>query len=210
MCASQAPGNSAGDAAHATPRTAKAELRDRLLAARRDRPPAERAQAARSVAAHALAAPEVRRATTVAAYVGVGAEVGTAALLAGLRAAGVRVLLPLLRPDADLDWAVLTREEDLRPASRGLREPEGPPLGLEAIATADVVLVPGLAVDDAGRRLGRGGGSYDRALARVPVGTPVWVLLHDDEVGVPVPVEPHDRPVTGALTPSGLVRLPRR
>jgi 5-formyltetrahydrofolate cyclo-ligase len=55
--------------------------------------------------------------------------------------------------------------------------------------------------------MGRGGGCYDRALARVPAGTPVWVLLYDDEVGLDVPVEPHDRRVTGAVTPSGLVTL---
>jgi len=76
-----------------------------------------------------------------------------------------------------------------------------------AIGSADAVLVPALAVANDGTRLGRGGGSYDRALARVPVGTPVWVLLYDDEVGVSVPVEPHDRLVTGAATPSGIVRL---
>ena len=56
-------------------------------------------------------------------------------------------------------------------------------------------------------RLGRGGGSYDRALGRVPVGTFVCVLLHDDELGLDVPVEPHDRRVTAAATPSGVVRF---
>ena len=70
--------------------------------------------------------------------------------------------------------------------------------------TADVVLVPGLAVSPTGLRLGRGGGCYDRALGRVPVGTFTCVLLYDDEVGLDVPVEPHDRPVTAAATPSGL------
>lgn len=188
-------------------RAVKTALRDRLLTARRRRPLGERLEVAHAVAAHVLAAPEVRRAATVAAYVGMGAEVGTGPLLDGLRAAGVRVLLPVLLPDDDLDWAVLRSDDDLAPARRGLLEPGGPRLGVEAVATADVVLVPGLAVSAAGERLGRGGGSYDRALGRVPVGTPTWVLLHDDEVGLAVPVEPHDRPVTGAVSPAGVTRL---
>ena len=67
-----------------------------------------------------------------------------------------------------------------------------------------MVLVPGLAVDDAGYRIGKGGGCYDRALARVPVGTPTIVLLYDDEVGREVPVEPHDRPVLAVASPRGV------
>ena len=63
---------------------------------------------------------------------------------------------------------------------------------------------PGLAVSPTGLRLGQGGGCYDRALGRVPVGTPVWVLLYDDEVGLDVPAEPHDRSVTGCRHPRGL------
>jgi 5-formyltetrahydrofolate cyclo-ligase len=84
----------------------------------------------------------------------------------------------------------------------GLLEPVDR-LGLDAIGTADVVLVPGLAVSPTGDRLGLGGGCYDRALGRVPVGTPVVILLYDGEVGLDVPVDPHDRPVTAAATPSG-------
>ncbi|HYF71806.1 MAG TPA: 5-formyltetrahydrofolate cyclo-ligase, partial [Nocardioides sp.] len=126
-------------------------------------------------------------------------------LLEALHAAGKRVILPVVLPDLDLDWAV--HDGALVPARRGLLEPAGPRLGPDAVATADVVLVPGLAVSRGGARLGRGGGCYDRALGRVPVGTFTCVLLYDDEVGVDVPVEPHDRPVGFAASPSGVVRL---
>lgn len=186
----------------------KVAVRDQLLTARRRRPLTEVGAAARAVAEVVLASGEVRRAATVACYVSVGGEPGTTDLLDRLAAAGKRVLLPLLLPDDDLDWAPYGGPGSLVPARRGLLEPSSPGLGVDAIATADVVLVPGLAVGADGMRLGRGGGSYDRALARVPVGTPVWVLLYDDEVLPVVPAEPHDRPVTGAATPSGLLRLP--
>jgi 5-formyltetrahydrofolate cyclo-ligase len=189
---------------------AKIAIRDQLLTARRRRPLAEVSEGARALAEHLLAEPEVRRAATVAAYVSIGGEPGTGPLLDGLRAAGKRVILPVLLPDNDLDWAVYRSEADLVPAGRGLLEPGGEPLGPDAIGTADVVLVPGLAVSQSGARLGRGGGSYDRALGRVPVGTFTCVVLYDDEVGLDVPVEPHDRPVRFAATPSGLVPLGRR
>lgn len=150
---------------------------------------------------------EVRRAATVAAYVSLGTEPGTGVLLDALVAAGKRVIVPVLQPDNDLDWATYSGPGSLVPARRGLLEPGTPRLGPDAVATADVVLVPGLAVSPAGVRMGRGGGCYDRALARVPVGTPVWVLLYDDEVGLDVPVEGHDRSVTAAVTPGGITRF---
>lgn len=186
---------------------AKVAVRDRLLTDRRRRPLAEVVDSARALAEHLLATPEVRRAATVAAYVSLGGEPGTGPLLEALHAAGKRVILPALLPDGDLDWAPYDGPDGLVPASRGLLEPTAARLGPDGVATADVVLVPGLAVDTAGVRLGRGGGSYDRALARVPVGTFTCVLLYEGEVGVPVPVEPHDRPVGWAATPAGVVRL---
>ena len=144
----------------------------------------------------------------MAAYVSIGNEPGTGPLLDGLVAAGKRVILPVLLPDNDLDWAVYAGEAALTRARLGLLEPTGPRLGVDAIGTPDAVLVPGLAVARDGMRLGRGGGSYDRALGRVPVGTFTCVLLYDGEVGLDVPREPHDRPVTAAATPSGIVRFP--
>jgi 5-formyltetrahydrofolate cyclo-ligase len=186
---------------------AKLAIRDQLVTARGRLPVAEIATRAQAVADLLLAAPEVRRAATVAAYVSVGREPGTGVLLDALVAAGKRVILPLLQPDNDLDWAAYAGAEALVSAGRGLLEPAGRPLGLDAIATADAVLVPGLAVDRTGLRLGRGGGSYDRALGRVPVGTFTCVLLNDAEVLDEVPAAPHDRRVTAAVTELRLIRF---
>lgn len=185
----------------------KVALRDQLLTDRRRHPLAAARADAEAIAEHLLTAPEVRRAATVAVYVSLSNEPGTGPLVERLHEAGKRLILPVLLPDNDLDWAVYDGPAGLVRASRGLLEPTGPRLGPEAVATADVVLCPGLAVDRAGRRLGRGGGSYDRALSRVPVGTFVCTLLYDGELLEQVPADLHDRTVTAVVTPSGLTRL---
>lgn len=186
----------------------KTALRDQLLTARRRRSLLELRDDAEAIAAHLLAAPEVRRAATVAAYVSVGTEPGTGPLLEALHEAGRRVVLPVLLPDGDLDWVAWSgAAADLRPARLGLLEPAGPRLGPAAVATADVVLVPGVAVDRSGMRMGRGGGSYDRALSRVPVGTFTCIVLHDGEIVDRVPAAAHDRPVAAAVTPAGVTRF---
>lgn len=186
---------------------AKTALRDQVRAARRRRLLEASAAFARDVAEVALGWDAVRRAATVAAYVSVGSEPGTSLLLDALTAAGKRVLVPVVLPDLDLDWAVWTGRDGLAPAVRGLLEPTGPRLGVDAVGQADVVLVPGLGVSVRGERLGQGGGCYDRALPRVTPGTPVAVVLHDDEVGLAVPTDPHDVRVAYALTATGVRAL---
>ncbi|HET7386311.1 MAG TPA: 5-formyltetrahydrofolate cyclo-ligase [Nocardioidaceae bacterium] len=184
----------------------KLALRDRLHTERNRRPLLEVGEAAAAIAEHLLAAGEVRRAATVAAYVSTATEPGTGPLLDALVAAGKRVVLPVLLPDHDLDWAVYDGPTALIPAGRGLLEPAGAHLGPDSIATADAVLTPGLAVDRTGMRLGRGGGSYDRALARVPAGTFTCTLLYDEELIDAVPAAAHDRRVSAAVTPAGITR----
>ena len=200
------PDDRSGDLA-----AAKTALRDQLVTARNRRSVAELAAAAELLTAHVLGLPEVRRAASVSAYVSVGQEPGTSRLLDALVAAGKRVVLPLTVRDPggflDLDWAVYSGPASLAPARYGLLEPTTPPLGRDAIATPDAVLLPGMAVSAQGYRIGKGAGCYDRALGRVPVGTFTCVLLYDDEVGRAVPVEPHDRPVLAAVTPSGVTRF---
>ena len=136
-----------------------------------------------ALAAHAAAL----GAGPIAAFVGVRGEPPTLPLLAALRARGVRVLLPLLRDDLDLEWADYDGDpRHLVPGPRGVLHPPGASLGLHGIAAAALVLAPALAVDGAGRRLGQGGGSYDRALARTSA--PVLAVVFDDELLDAVPV----------------------
>lgn len=186
---------------------AKTALRDQLVTRRRRRGVAELSEAAERLAEHLLAAPEVRRAATVTAYVAVGSEPGTGLLLDGLLAAGKRVLLPVTTPDLDLDWAVYAGPSSLSPARRGLLEPTGERLGLDAVAGADALLIPGMAVSSDGIRMGKGGGCYDKALTRVPEVAWRCVLLFADEVGREVPGEAHDQPVHAAATSEGITPL---
>ncbi|MEU7903009.1 5-formyltetrahydrofolate cyclo-ligase [Actinoplanes sp. NPDC049118] len=179
-------------------RTAKIALRDQLLAARRSLPPESRASAAAAVQAALQDLVRAQSPTIIAGYVPVGPEPGGADLpevLAG------RLILPVLLPDNDLDWVRYEGPESLRPGPRGLREPVGPRLGPEAVASATLLVVPALAVDRSGLRMGRGGGSYDRALARAANAYSV-ALLHDGEFLPSVPAEPHDRRVRAVITPA--------
>lgn len=192
---------------------AKSDLRRRLLEARAARPAGQHDADATAIAGHALAWSPLAAlgpGDTVAAYASVGGEPGTARLIAALQGRGVRVLLPVVAPDRVLDWAEHPGSAGAALARvRGLLEPPGPRLGPDALQGAAVVLAPALAVSPTGHRLGYGGGYYDRALARVASDTPVAVLLHADEVGLDVPTEPHDRPVTHVVSPDGVAQLTR-
>ena len=185
----------------------KLALRDQLLTARRHLPLTVLGERARSLADHLVAAPEVRRAATIAAYVSVSSEPGTGPLLDALSDAGKRVILPLVQRDLDLDWAVYAGPGSLHTARMGLLEPDGQPLGLDAIGQADAVLVPGVAVGRDGMRLGRGGGCYDRVLGRVTPGTFVCLVLNSEEVLDSVPHEDHDRSVNAVATELGITRF---
>jgi 5-formyltetrahydrofolate cyclo-ligase len=199
------------DHAEAAP-AAKRETRVALLARRRALSAPQRAAAARRVQAELTALVRRLRPTRMTGYVPVGSEPGGPDLPDVLRAAlpaGADLLLPVLRDDLDLDWAPYAGPGTLVAAGRGMREPDGPRLGRAAVAGATLVVVPALAVDRRGLRLGRGGGSYDRALARVPATILTVALLHDGELLAALPAQPHDRPVRAALTPSdGLRPLP--
>ena len=189
------------------PIPAKHALRARLIAARRVMTESERGRAAAAITATALTSPELLAARTVTSYLSIGTEPSTSELVRTLRSGGARVMMPVLRDDLDLDWAIYENPEQLSPGPRGLWTVDGPRLGLEAVSDADVVIVPALAVGADGTRLGRGGGCYDRALARVPPGRPVLALLYAGEVLAAVPAEPHDRSVTAAVTPDGIHRF---
>ena len=172
----------------------KSTMRAALLAARRAVSGPERRR--RDTAIAAALAPLARG--VVAAFVPLSEEPGDT----GAYRNAHRSLLPVLSAGDDLDWAVYAGE--LAPGRFGLREPVGPRLGVDAVLTADLLIVPALAVDNRGRRLGRGGGSYDRVLARVAGTVPALAVVDGAEVVPAVPVEPHDMPVQGYVTPGGV------
>lgn len=179
-------------------------FRERLLQARRRLSESDRATAAQAIAAHVLALPEVARARTVACYLSLPTEPGTRPLIDGLVERGIEVLIPAVDGDA-LDWVVFDPDVAIAPGPLGVPEPVGERLGPQTIERADFVIVPGLAVDGDGMRLGRGRGFYDR-LIRQGIG-PTCVLLFADEVLASVPSEPHDERVNMVVTPLGVARL---
>ncbi len=187
----------------------KASLRRRLVTARAGISDSARTEAGRLIRDHLLEMPEVTAAGTIAAYYSVGTEPDTHGLVYALWKRGSYVILPVLLPDGDLDWASYEGPDSLAPGPRGLLQPAEPVRGTGTISRAHVVLVPALAVDVRGNRLGRGGGSYDRALARVGPQVPVIALLYDAELLPSVPVMPHDQRVRAVVRPGhGITPLP--
>ncbi|MBA4608091.1 5-formyltetrahydrofolate cyclo-ligase [Aeromicrobium sp. Marseille-Q0843] len=184
----------------------KSNLREAVASRRRARSAGDRVLAAEAIALHAAALPALVRARRVAAYLSLPSEPGTAPLLEMLVGRGVEVLVPVSRPDRTLDWAAYEPGAVVAGAL-GVPAPTGPTLGPEALATCDVALVPGLAADHAGNRLGRGAGYYDRALADFTGVT--CAVVFEDELLPHVPREPHDQPVDLVLTPSGTFRPER-
>lgn len=178
-----------------SPVTDKAALRSRIAADRRARPEQQRSEsraAIRAAVLDHLGELELPAGARIAAYQPLASEPGSEELLAQLDAAGFEVIVPITLPDRDLDWG-----------RWGPAGAELVPLGRSAIASAAVILVPAFAVDRTGRRLGRGGGSYDRALARAAAGATVAALLFAPEVLDAVPTDDWDVPVDAIVTEQG-------
>ncbi len=169
---------------------------------------AEATALVRSVTSAAAALAPRPGARTACAYVPVGSEPGSVAMLDALRTAEWRILLPVTGAPGPLEWSEFTGADSLAPAAHGLREPTGPVLPPSEVETASVLFVPALAVDRSGTRLGRGAGFYDRTLGAITPGTALVAVVRDDELVASLPADPHDVPMTHALTPGlGLVPL---
>ncbi|HEX6352267.1 5-formyltetrahydrofolate cyclo-ligase [Actinophytocola sp.] len=191
------------DAAHT-----KWRWRKELVAERRRVPAAVRFSEALSLSKHLTSGRIVRPGQTVCAYVPIGSEPGSAQMLEDLTDFGARVLLPVVTGEGPLDWGWYAGKDSLRPGPYGLREPNGELLGSFALRIADLVLVPALAVDKNGVRLGRGAGHYDRTLSDTASGTHLVAVVRDQEIFESLPAEPHDVRMTAVLTPNrGLLRF---
>lgn len=136
---------------------------------------------------------------TIAAYSPLPGEPGGADLPAAVAAVGADVVLPRVTA-AGLEWA--SYSAGTQPGAYGIAEPVAP--AIPDLSTVDVIIIPALAVDSTGRRLGQGGGFYDRAMSDFPASIPRVALVDDCEFLADIPSEPHDLMVSTVITPSAI------
>ena len=187
----------------------KASLRRRLVAARAAMPDPRARDGGRLIRDHVLEMPEVAAAGTVAAYYSVGTEPDTHGLVFALWKRGSYVVLPVLLPDGDLDWASYEGPDSLAPGPRGLLQPVEPVRGPAPWPARTWCWSLPWPSTSAASGSAAAAARYDRALARVGGQVPTIALLYDDELVPSVPAEPHDRAVRAVARPAhGVTWLP--
>jgi len=182
----------------------KRALRDAVAAARRRLSAAERAASSHTIQQRVIGLPAYLGAATVGLYAPIGAEVDTAEIAAAAAKAGKRLAFPrLVEGQTALDFAACEPSE-LVAAALGTREPP-PRAPAVPPAELDLLLVPGVAFDHLCRRLGRGRGFYDAALASLPVSALRVGLAFEVQLVPSVPEEPHDQPLDAVVTEARVI-----
>lgn len=189
----------------ADPAHDKAGWRHRILARRSAMSSEMRSSEAKSLVAAVTALPMVECGATVCGYLPFGSEPGSLDMIEALRAAGARVLLPVVpHAPGPLQWAVFHGARSLVAGRlRAIQEPTGSRFPPTVLQEASLVLVPALAVDRVGVRLGRGAGYYDRSLPLAAPTAALVAVVRDDEFVPRLPADAHDVRMTGVLTPHG-------
>jgi 5-formyltetrahydrofolate cyclo-ligase len=158
-------------------------------------------RAGRAVAEHVAGLPAFRAASHVALFASLSDELPTRPVFEALRTRGKQALFPRVEGDR-LAFAPVARWEDLCPGRYGVAEP---PQDVAALVPETLVLVPGVAFDAAGGRLGRGGGYYDRTFAAEAEPRPLLLGVgYAFQLVDAVPQERHDRRMDGVMTERGI------
>ncbi|HEY8341871.1 MAG TPA: 5-formyltetrahydrofolate cyclo-ligase [Calditerricola sp.] len=196
------------DIARERMRHAKRRLRARILAVRDSLPAAARAAASRRICSTVASLDAWRDAEAVMLYAAFGSEVNVDTLMALAWRANKKVLLPRvekaerrIRPYRVDGWDVLV------PGTYGIREPDPTRCALWT-GPIDAVIVPGVAFDGRGGRMGYGAGYYDRFLTGPADGAVRVAVAFACQVVDAVPLEPHDAPMHCLVTEDGAFRLP--
>jgi len=181
----------------------KRSLRESARAAVEAITPADRDSASRRIARHLAECPEWGRARTVLAYLADGSEPDLDPLLKAAMANGIAVCAPRMDWDRRaMEARVLDAIDLIETRRHGIREPvaDAPEVPAHEL---DVVLVPGVAFDGGGNRLGRGGGFYDRFLATLPQSAHIVGVCFENQRVERVPSAPHDARVSMLVTEAG-------
>lgn len=142
----------------------------------------------------------------IAAFLPYGTEPPILPALRDLHRSGHRIAVPLIRPRRQLAWCFWEPDMPLGRNSLGIDEPLGQPQGPELFLKADLRLVPALAFDRSGRRLGQGGGYYDALLAALPDSdlASTYGVIYAREILDGLPADPWDAQLTRLLTEKGV------
>ncbi len=186
-------------------RAAKDSLRAELKARRTALTPLELQVAGDAAARLITQLPEWKQSKTICLYASLGGELPTDALMAIALLEGKRLLLPRVTNKTALTLHEVTDLASLQPSRLGIREPK-PSAPVATLSEAGLILVPGLGFDGAGRRLGFGGGFYDRLLAKPPRKTFLLGHAHSFQMVPRLPDEAHDIKVKAVATPQGVIR----
>jgi 5-formyltetrahydrofolate cyclo-ligase len=165
-------------------------------------------QLSAAIAANMMASPEFKAARRVCSYLHKAATrepITSAIVNAVLADSGKELFVPITRVDGcRLDISRLTSLDDLRPSTFGVLEPITE--DIVPVDEIDIAIIPCLAVDLHGSRLGYGKGYYDTLLAEMPDQIPVFALAYEFEVVLDIPVTSHDKPVTAIVTEKRIIR----
>jgi len=194
------------------PPPAKEEMRRKMRTILRALKPGKRAEASLEICRHAAALPAFRDARSVALFAPLPTEPDIHPLIEEAWARGRRVVFPLMLRIGDaprLEWHEVTSWDEMIVAGPfGIREPD--PVRCRRVGPDEIgcVLVPGLAFDARGGRLGRGGGYYDAALAEKAAGVAAIGLMFAAQEVAQVPREAHDRALHGVISEKGFLPFP--
>ena len=183
---------------------AKAALRDVVLRRREALPEEQRASLSSRIVARVLDLRPYRLSNVVLAYASFGTELRTDGFLRRVLGDGKTLLLPRVEREGLTLYEVRDLARDLSPGTWGIREPIPERCPVSDPGIVDFALIPGVAFDRKGGRLGYGGGFYDRLLASLPDGPPLVSGAFEVQVVDEVPVGPHDAPVHAVVTEEGI------
>ncbi|MEN9753072.1 MAG: hypothetical protein RL670_763 [Actinomycetota bacterium] len=159
-------------------------------------------EVARDFTANLIQLAREQKANCLACYLSYGSEPETDGFLKWALENSIRVMLPVAHDDGEMTW-VYFDGQSTKSSIYGFAEAIGEPANL---VDAELILVPALAADTAGNRLGKGKGYYDRALD-ASIFAPTYAVVYETEVLAEIASEPHDRKIDGIVTDARIIKI---
>ena len=183
----------------------KREIRKRILKIRNQMSPEEIEAKSRQIIGRLIELDDIRRGSTLMVFLSFGSEVQTDGLISWGWEMGKRIIVPLSRPeDREMTPCIINDFADLEIGHYGIREPRAERMVVVPLDEIDAILIPAVAFDRSGRRVGYGGGYYDRFLLKVPRAARIAAVFAC-QIVPEVKADPHDIPIQRIVTENGVI-----